>query len=145
MFILILSVLMWLVPLQDQPAFIILIPDDCEEWEFGNYSAEMESHSFPEGMRFALRKEAKYNQISIVHFWMQEQEKLEVIQKTYPEILQSEILYTSDLQSADWLKYWRKGTPKLFLLLPEDYCSEKRFIFNHTFTLYEVEIEIGGH
>ena len=145
MFLLIFSTLLWIGPIVSDADYIILIPDDCEEWEFRDYTAEMESHGFPKGIRFALSKESRYNQVSIVHFWMQEEEKLELIQKTYSEIQNSKVLYTSALEAADWLKFWRKDTPKLFLLLPEDYCSEKRFNFNHIFTLFEVKIERGGH
>ena len=136
---------MWLVPLQDQPAFIILIPDDCDTWTTTNDSAKLETLGYPKGTRVSMNKGFDKSHVFVFHFWLQEEKNLEIKTLTYPEILRSEIIYTSDLEAVDWLKYWRKETPKLFLLLPEDYCSKKRFNFNHTFTLYEVEIEIDGH
>lgn len=144
MLVLILSLLMWLMPQGDQPDYIIFIPDDCERWNLGYRTEELEAKGYPKGVRFISTKEFSGSIVFVSHFWVEEK-NLEIKTLTYPEILRSEIIYTSDLEAVDWLKYWRKDTPKLFLLLPEDYCSEKRFNFNHTFTLYEVEIEIDGH
>jgi hypothetical protein len=61
----------------------------------------------------------------------------------YAEIMEQNPRYTSELKKEDWIKLDNEKR-KIYLLRPDDFCSEKRFVLNQEFTLYEVLIGLSG-
>ena len=66
------------------------------------------------------------------HFWIEENERLEELTLSYPEILSKKPLFSSDLTWEDWYKL-SYGKKKIYLLLPSAYCSARRFDWNTDF------------
>ncbi|WP_338221175.1 hypothetical protein [Algoriphagus sp. oki45] len=60
---------------------------------------------------------------------------------TFSQIMESDPIYTSQLNHHDWRNLARENV-RVYILIPEDYCSEKRFLHDHQFTLYEVRVHV---
>jgi len=81
--------------------------------------------------------------VRISFFWFYPEEELATINMTYSQIINSNYQYTSELSFEDWFCLLSKNIDtKFFVLLPIDYCSEKRFVLNQEFILYEINIRL---
>ncbi len=70
---------------------------------------------------------------------------MSIISMTYSQILKMNPQYTSELDTEDWDQLaYGEDKKKIYMLRPDDYCSEKRFVFNQEFVLYEVRIHLSG-
>lgn len=114
---------------------VIFILDNCENWDRLNFQHGTSQFSYYcENKDFPL--------IYMVHAWIDEENKLSTKSLTFPEIMDSEHLFTSQLKLKDWYELSNDSSPRVFILNPEDYCSEKRFIHDYKFTLYEVHLNV---
>lgn len=114
---------------------VIFILDNCEDWDRFNFQHETSQF-------FYYSENNDFPLISMVHAWIEEEYKLSTKSLTYPEIMDSVHLFTSQLKLKDWYELSLDSGPKVFILIPEDYCSEKRFIYDNKFTLYEVHLNV---
>lgn len=113
---------------------VILILNDCENWELYNYRVD-KNH-------FSYSKEFKdFPFVSMGHAWIDEEYKLSTKSLNFSEIIDSDPIYTSQLSLNDWYSVQREYE-KIFILIPEDYCSEKRVLHGYEFTLYEVNLYV---
>ena len=142
---LILLAFLGLLPIQALPApnFRILILDDCTTWEFKDYSQpgpDLKKSDYP---FFSFRKiDLKTKDyISVSHIGVSFEGKTLSLDLTFPEILSLDPVYTSKLSLADWysLQVSNPGTP-IYLVIPSDYCSVKRFIWEQKFTVYLIHL-----
>jgi hypothetical protein len=142
---LILLAFLVLLPIQALPStkLRILILDDCTTWEFKDYSQpdpDLKKSDYP---FFSFRKiDLKTKDyISVSHIGVSLEEKMLSLDLTYPEILSHNPVYSSKLSLADWysLEVSNPGTP-IYLVIPSDYCSEKRFIWQQKFTVYLIHL-----
>jgi hypothetical protein len=142
---LILLAFLGLLPIQALPSpnLRILILDDCTTWEFKDYSQPGPDLKKSEHPRFSFTKiEVKTNDyISVSHTGVSFEGKTLSLDLTYSEILSRNPVYTSKLSLADWysLQVSNPGTP-IYLVIPSDYCSEKRFIWEQKFTIYLIHL-----
>jgi hypothetical protein len=120
------------------PKDIILVIDDCKKWN--------EIKLNPIDGRYSIFKEiSKFHHTTLSHNWMNPEDKLATIHLTYQEMLNYQPIFSSDLSSEDWYDLMSKTrTRKMFILKPNDFCSNKRFIFGEKFELLEVRISLGG-
>lgn len=139
--LIILSSFIWSVLSYDQKDFVVLIMDDCQNWHaVPNNALKYESD-------FIYSKDLPDNQsISLGHMWYNPKPKPATKSMSYSEIIQMRAIYTSELDYEDWRKLEIiKDKNKVFVLKPEDFCSQKRFLFNHQFTLYEITFSVSAH
>ena len=142
---LILLAFLGLLPIQALPSpnLRILILDDCTTWEFKDYSQPGPDLKKSEHPRFSFTKiEVKPNgYIALSHTGVSFEGKTLSLDLTYPGILSHNPVYTSKLSLADWysLEVSNPGTP-IYLVMPSDYCSEKRFIWEQKFTVYLIHL-----
>jgi hypothetical protein len=139
MWVLILSYFLWWAPIPTNSDYLILIADDCSKWSKYDFNQEE--------VQFGLSKDIlDYNFLGLTHSWLFAKDKLSVINMTYSEILKMNPKYSSELTPKDWDHMAHgKDKKKIYILIPEDYCSERRFVFKHKFVLYEVRIGLSGN
>lgn len=142
---LILLAFLGLLPIQALPStnLRILILDDCTTWEFKDYSQpspDLKKSDYP---FFSFRKiDLKTKDyISVSHIGVSLEEKTLSLDLTYPEILSHNPVYSSKLSLGDWysLEASNPGIP-IYLVMPSDYCSEKRFLWKQKFTVYLIHL-----
>jgi hypothetical protein len=138
MWILILSFFLWSSPGNNQTDYSILIVDDCSLWE------KIDTHKISD--RYSIAKAIPvFHRVWIIHNWIFPEDKLSIVNMTYSQILRMNPQYTSELNTEDWNQLaYGKDKKKIYMLRPDDYCSEKRFVFNQEFVLYEVRIHLSG-
>ncbi len=133
---LILLLTLWLAPNPAPSDSIILIADDCTNWD--------KIDPYRKTARYSIIKSTPdFHSIMLIHDWMLLEYSLSKINMRHADILEQNPRYTSDLNAEDWLKLDNEKR-KIFLLRPDDYCSRKRFVFNQQFTLYEVRVRLSG-
>jgi hypothetical protein len=133
---LILLLAIWLAPNPAPSDYIILIADDCTNWD--------KIDPYRKTARYSIVKSTPdFHSIMLIHDWMLLEDSLSKINMRYADILEQNPRYTSDLNAEDWLTLDNEKR-KIFLLRPDDYCSRKRFVFNQQFTLYEVRVRLSG-
>jgi hypothetical protein len=117
---------------------IVLIMDDCYNW------SAVPNNALKYKSDFIYSKNLPKNQlVSLGHIWFDPKPKPATQTISYSEIIKMEPNYTSEMNFEDWSELKsRKDSSMVFILKPEDFCSEKRFSFNHQFTLYEVKFRI---
>jgi hypothetical protein len=84
-----------------------------------------------------------FHLVGISHGWIFPEDSLSKINMRYAEIMEQNPRYTSELKKEDWIKLDNEKR-KIYLLRPDDFCSEKRFVLNQEFTLYEVRVGLSG-
>jgi len=133
---LILVLAIWLAPNPAPSDYIILIADDCTNWD--------KIDPYRKTARYSIVKSTPdFHSIMLIHDWMLLEDSLSKINMRHADILEQNPRYTSELKKEDWLKL-DNDKRKIFLLRPDDYCSRKRFVFNQQFTLYEVRVRLSG-
>jgi len=138
MWILILSFFLWSSPGNNQTDYSILIIDDCSKWE------KIDPYKISDRYSIA-RSIPVFHTVWISHNWLFPEDKLSIVNMTYSQILKMNPQYTSELNTEDWNQLaYGKDKKKIYMLRPDDYCSEKRFVFNQEFVLYEVRIFLSG-
>ena len=133
---LILLLAIWLAPNPAPSDYIILIADDCTNWD--------KIDPYRKTARYSIVKSTPdFHSIMLIHDWMLLEDSLSKINMRYADILEQNPRYTSKLKKEDWIEFaYGKDKKKLFLLRPDDYCSGRRFVFNQEFTLYEVKARV---
>ena len=131
----------WMGLNSQKSSYQTIIIDDCTSWEMGSYSYNVALEKSSKGNRFNLIKEFKYHVLFLRHFWIEENERLEELTLPYSEILGAPPLFSSDLTLEDWTQLGN-SKKKIYVLLPSDYCSAKRFDWNTKFIVYEMHIDI---
>lgn len=122
-------------PQKEESIYIII--DDCINWKIRTYGILQD--------QFFLSKERENNlSISLSHGWIEPSAKLSIEMLTYSQIKNKEPIYTSTLNDESWHKLIQVSDRKFFILRPDDFCSERRFLFDFTFALYEVKIHMDG-
>jgi hypothetical protein len=133
---LILVLAIWLYPTPDPSDYIILIADDCTQWKM--------SFLHKKKLHFGFSKSTPdFHSIGLSHGWISPEDSLPKINMRYADILEQNPRYTSELNADDWIKLDNEKR-KIYLLRPDDFCSEKRFVLNQEFTLYEVRVGLSG-
>ena len=133
---LILLLTLWLAPTPSPSDSIILIADDCTQWRMSILHKKKGYFGF-------TKSTPDFHLVGISHGWIFPEDSLSKINMRYADILEQNPRYTSELNADDWIKLDNEKR-KIYLLRPDDYCSEKRFAFNQEFTLYEVRIGLSG-
>jgi hypothetical protein len=118
----------------DKKEEIILIIDDCQEWRVDLPS------KWPEA--FSIRKDLpKKEWVVLIHNWLKPEDKLSTLRLSFSEITNKKLIYSSELNYKDWTELrYGKDHEKIYILRPEDFCSQNRFLFDYKFTLHEVII-----
>ena len=121
----------------------IIIVDECSKWKKINHTWKMEDKLSNEKM-FTYEKDVMdLPFVSISRTWLKDKDKLDTKRLTLKEIKKSNLFLTSEFSAKDWIEFVDKiKDQKIYLVTPEEYCSEKRFAFQSEFTLYEVQISI---
>lgn len=121
-----------------QNSDVILIIDDCAGWKKMTNGLK-----YPEN--FILYKDnPREESVSLGHAWFDPEQKLSTKTLSFSEIKNANFLYVSELDFEDWIALSssiEKG--KIYVLLPEDYCSFKRFNHNQRFALYEIALVLA--
>jgi hypothetical protein len=141
MFQLILIIALLFNVFQAEKDSLYIVIDDCENWEEYGFSYNELLQKSSIGRRFSLSKKDDSPFFFLRHFWIEENERLEELTLSYPEILSKKPLFSSDLTWEDWYKL-SYGKKKIYFLLPSAYCSAKRFHWNTEFTVYEMYIDL---
>ena len=141
MFQLIFTLALWfnVFPAEKDSLFIVI--DDCDTWEEYGFSYNELLQKSSIGRRFSLGKKDDSPFFFLRHFWIEENERLEELTLSYPEILAKNPLFSSVLTWEDWYKL-RSANKKIYFLLPSAYCSARRFDWNTEFTVYEMYIDL---
>ena len=139
MWILILSYFLCWTTIPANSEYLILITDDCSKWSKYDFNQEE--------VQFGLSKDIRgYNFLGLTHSWLFPKDKLSVRSMTYSEILKMNPKYSSELTPKDWDNLaHEKDKKKIYMLIPEDFCSERRFVLHQEFELYEVRISLSGN
>lgn len=118
---------------------VFLIVDDCDQWRKIDPYRKSDKYSIAKSIPV-------FHTVMLSHFWIFPEDSLTKIDLTYPEILNLNAQFTSELTTADWDQLaFGKDNKKIFMLRPDDFCSEKRFSFDQKFTLLEVRIHLSGN
>lgn len=125
----------WNILSFDHENDILLIMDDCEKWNLQTNGLKYESD-------FIISKSLPENQsVSLGHMWFDPKPKPETKKISFSEINEMNRFFTSEMNYADWIELrYRKDAVKIYILRPEDFCSQNRFVFDYKFILYEVKI-----
>lgn len=117
---------------------VILIVDDCTQWR------KIDPYRISD--KYSIAKSIPvFHNVWLSHFWLFPEDSLTTIDLTYSEILKLNPQFTSELTTADWDQLtYGKDKKKIFMLKPDNFCSDKRFSFDHKFTLLEVRIHLSG-
>lgn len=134
MWTIILSLILLCFNFEDKP--IILLINDCKEWNNVDLKNLKEQFGITKDMK-------KFGFVGLGHMWIEPERKLSSIHMTFSEIQNSSPIYSSELSPEDWVNL-SHGKEKVFIMKPNDFCSEKRFYFNHDFELLEVLITYSG-
>jgi hypothetical protein len=120
--------------------FVILILDDCQDWD------EVPNNALKDKSDFIYSKYFPDNlSVSIGNRWYEPKPKPSTQSMSFPEIIKMGAILTSELDYHDWRNLESiKDQNKIFVLKPNDFCSEKRFLFNHQFTLYEITFSVSA-
>lgn len=95
---------------------------------------------------FVYSKEIKdRREVRLSYGWIEKSDSLNTINLSYPEILKSDVIFSSDLSCNDWYELMGDPVRSFFILRPEDFCSDRRFWHNYQFTLYPVRIFVDGN
>jgi hypothetical protein len=120
----------------EEPQIAFIVIDDCILWEKTSYPKR-----FPEEFSF-VKKEFKNNHwLMISYSWLDQTDKPINLKSTLRELSKQKLKYSSSLEYDDWARMEiesSKKTLKVYVLTPSDFCSQKRFEFDHQFELYEV-------
>lgn len=121
-------------PKNEEEVYIIV--DDCKNWEVRTYGNK--SHFF-------INKKQRMNNPSITlgHGWIEPTSKRLTKNLTLSQTHEKNPIYTSNLDDNDWIRLIQNPNQKFFVLRPDEYCSDKRFLFNQQFSVYEVKIFVG--
>ena len=133
---LILLLSLWLAPTPSPSDSIILIADDCTQWRMSILHKKKGYFGF-------TKSTLDFHLVGISHGWIFPEDSLSKINMRYAEIMEQNPRYTSELKKEDWIKLDNEKR-KIYLLRPDDFCSEKRFVLNQEFTLYEVRVGLSG-
>ena len=120
---------------------LFIIVDDCGNWEEWESPFNESLQKSSTGRRFSLGKKDDSPFFFLKHFWIEENERLEELRLSYPEILATPPLFSSELTWEDWYKLG-SANKKNYFLLPSAYCSARRFDWNTEFTVYEMYIDL---
>jgi hypothetical protein len=154
MLALILPIFLWLLPKQDESGLVILILDDCKNWEFKENEYPPNEENIDEISNFSLSKNwikgtsdlGRYVWLS--HVWNyliyqrgEEGKGKSILSLTYSQILNLKPIYSSETPFPEWYEIERRSYNKLvYVMLPSDYCSDNRFVYNYSFKLYQVNL-----
>ncbi|MCE7055061.1 hypothetical protein LZF95_10280 [Algoriphagus sp. AGSA1] len=135
---LILFMPLWFLPQLPTSDYLVLIVDDCQ------LARHMETGNIPEQVLIALNYNDNRKIVSLSNTYVYPEDRLSTMSMKFSEILESNPSYTSDLKSFDaWVDFaYRRDKKKIFILIPRDYCSGKRFVSDQSFTLYEVRVAL---
>ena len=120
--------------------FSVLIVDDCKEWK----KVEHYFKASNDKKMFSYEKDlVSIPFISLNNIWLEDEDAPRVKNLTLMDIQNSNPSFTSGFTEQNWIEYVdnQKGK-KIYLVTPEEYCSDKRFSFKAIFTLYEINILI---
>lgn len=117
---------------------IILIIEDCTGWKKITNGLK-----YPEN--FILNKDnPREESVSLGHAWFDPEQKLLTKSLSFSEIVEANPLYVSEFDFEDWIALNNsKEKGKIYVLLPEDYCTNKRFIQNQKLALYEITLVLA--
>lgn len=127
---------LWLAPTPSPSDSIILIADDCTQWRMSILHKKKGYFGF-------TKSTPDFHLVGISHGWIFPEDSLSKINMRFADILEQNPRYTSELNANDWIKLDNEKR-KIYLLRPDDFFSEKRFVLNQEFTLYEVRIGLSG-
>lgn len=139
--LIILSSFIWNSLSFDQEDAILLIIDDCQNWD------EVPNNALKHKSDFIYSRYFPDNlSISIGHMWYDAKPKPSTQSMSYSEIIKKGAILTSELDYHDWRNLESiKDQNKIFVLKPDDFCSQERFLFNHQFTLYEITFSVSAY
>lgn len=122
--------------LEDPSFTTVIILDDCAKWSGRRTGKDPSFFGY-----FKLKSDR--NSVVFNYGWMDKPDSLTTMKGTYAEILKSGAIFSSDLSDEEWYELDDDPDRRIFILRPEDYCSDKRFLYNYNFTLYEVRIYVS--
>ena len=131
---LILLLSFWFLPQPPISDFVVLIVNDCQLAKY------VERGENPKRFFIALDYRDTRGLVTLGHDYIYPEDKPSTMTMSYPKILHSNPIFTSDIND---LLSWAKlaiNKKKIFILHSSDYCSGNRFVSNQSFTLYEVKI-----
>lgn len=129
-----------------KPEFRILILDECVEWKFKSSYTDSESLEHQKIAESVIHLEKNFdssNYVWITHLGLLEENPMLTIELTLPEVLSRNPSFSSEFSMKEWHEFRiKKPIQPVYVLIPSDYCSEKRFLANQKFTLYLVHLEL---
>jgi hypothetical protein len=128
-------IIVFIVIPQKKEKYIYIIVDDCKNWRLGPHNNPKDHFFFSKGRANGLL-------ISFNHGWIDPRDKLSTEMLTISQIMNKEPIYTSTLDDEAWHQLLQVPNQRFFILRPDDFCSDKRFIHDFTFVLYEVRINM---
>jgi len=134
-----------MAPKESDSDYLILILDDCKEWSINEHPWKTKEQEMMQKQCFFVEKSWTQvgQNVRLSFFWFYPEEELSSIKMTYSQIINGNYQFTSELSFDDWYELQSKNrNRKIFLLLSTDYCSEKRFVLNQEFELYEVNMRL---
>lgn len=134
-----------MAPKESDSDYLILILDDCKEWSINEHPWKTKEQEMMQKQRFFVEKSWTQvgQNVRLSFFWFYPEEELSSIKMTYSQIINSNYQFASELSFDDWYELQSKNrNRKIFLLLSTYYCSEKRFVLNQEFELYEVNMHL---
>ena len=126
-------ILILLFPRNNESIYIIV--DDCKNWKVRT--------PFKKGPYLFFLTNEKDVRVDLAHGWIDPKDKLSTEKLTLSEIIEKKALFSSDLKFQDWDRLTSVKNTKYFILRPDDYCSEKRFVYSHQFTVYQMKIYVS--
>jgi len=125
-----------IVPLGGNKETILIVVDDCQNWRKINTRNSSET--------FSLSKDVSIEQrVSLIHGWLDPTDSLSKMSINHPIIKDAKICYASLLKEEDWYKLSSDLGPRIFILRPADFCSNKRFVLNYDFSVFEVILNVS--
>jgi hypothetical protein len=113
----------------------IIVIDDCQNWK-----------KLTEGFKYKgnfilYRDQPRDQSISLGYAWLDSGNMPKNSKISFAEINDKNARFSSELSFEDWRSFF--VGKKIFILLPEDFCSSKRLEFGHQITLYEVSVRLS--
>ncbi|TFV95927.1 hypothetical protein E4S40_06805 [Algoriphagus kandeliae] len=119
---------------------VYLILDDCINWKRSGFLDKKNMFFLYKDFDKKLFEEVF--EVNFSHVWLADDKRLSSIKLKYSDLLEGLPIFSSGLSKKNWENLSKLKDTSFFILIPEDYCSEKRFLNGYEFTLYEVNLDV---
>ncbi|WP_425637061.1 hypothetical protein ACPUEN_16790 [Algoriphagus yeomjeoni] len=124
---------------------VFVIIDDCQQWE-KRRPIDEQYFSITNNKVWLSSSYYSYDEqdtLASVHLFNGniDLNPPELLEMSLAEMLNSGVQFSSEIGVEDWCTFNSEGS-ELYIILPEDFCSEKEFLHSTNFTLYKTRVRV---